>query len=158
MIHLPGGGPWAIAEDCPSARHNTQRASRGADGLPRCVCPHALALRAVRREEQTNRTRQVRQGAYYVAAKPVKLPVPDLSRGACTSGSGRRIARAGQTDATYGWAVKAREQAKEVCRDCPLVQECLKYVMAAESPAGSWGSVWGGLTPDDRKRFAHARY
>lgn len=157
-IHLFGGGPWALAEDCSAARHNTERAARGADGQPHCTCPRALALRKARRDRETVRTRKARQGAYYVAAGPVKLAVPDLSRGACTSGAGRRIARAAQTDATYGWAVRAREEAKEVCRGCPLLYECREYVLAAETPAGSWGSVWGGLESDDRKGLVHGKH
>ena len=38
------------------------------------------------------------------------------------------------------------EQAKAICRTCPLVDMCLAYALEAREPS----SVWGGMTPKER--------
>ena len=45
-----------------------------------------------------------------------------------------------------------------VCRDCPVVVECLDYALAREAatPGTRWG-VWGGLTADQRARLSRGR-
>ncbi len=37
-------------------------------------------------------------------------------------------------------------RAKAVCAGCPVVQNCLRWALAAREPYG----VWGGLTVDER--------
>ncbi|SHL00427.1 WhiB family transcriptional regulator, redox-sensing transcriptional regulator [Pseudonocardia thermophila] len=45
-------------------------------------------------------------------------------------------------------AAKARreERAKQVCRRCPVLEECRRHALAAEEPYG----VWGGLSVAER--------
>ena len=49
------------------------------------------------------------------------------------------------------------EEAKAVCRRCPVVEPCLQWALESGQDAG----VWGGLTEDERRalkrRTARAR-
>jgi WhiB family redox-sensing transcriptional regulator len=48
-----------------------------------------------------------------------------------------------------GPAVQQVERAKAVCRRCPVVRQCLSWVMANGPDYG----VWGGLSEDERQRL-----
>ena len=56
-----------------------------------------------------------------------------------------------------GPAMLQIEQAKAVCRRCPVIQECLTWALESGQDAG----VWGGLSEDERRalkrRNARAR-
>ena len=56
-----------------------------------------------------------------------------------------------------GPALLQIEQAKAVCRRCPVMQECLTWALETGQDAG----VWGGLSEDERRalkrRKARAR-
>src|SRR5215471_5931995 len=56
-----------------------------------------------------------------------------------------------------GPALLQIEQAKTVCRRCPVVQDCLAWALESGQDAG----VWGGLSEDERRalkrRNARAR-
>ena len=39
------------------------------------------------------------------------------------------------------------EQAKQVCRSCPVIQECRRFALASREPFG----VWGGLGESERR-------
>lgn len=53
-------------------------------------------------------------------------------------------------DGERGFAKDARDRrAKAVCNMCPVVSDCLEYVLEHKEPYG----VWGGLSEDDRKRM-----
>ena len=56
-----------------------------------------------------------------------------------------------------GPALVQIEQAKTVCRRCPVTQECLSWALESGQDAG----VWGGLSEDERRalkrRNARAR-
>lgn len=57
-------------------------------------------------------------------------------------------------------AAQLHEMAKEVCRSCPLIAECLEMALKAEgarSARSRWG-VFGGRTPSERARIARARH
>ena len=43
----------------------------------------------------------------------------------------------------------AVEQAKEVCEECPVLNECLSYAVGTNQTEG----VWGGTTPSERRRL-----
>lgn len=43
-------------------------------------------------------------------------------------------------------SIEALEPAKEICRVCPLVEECLMVALTNDETHG----VWGGLGPDER--------
>ncbi|MEV0581684.1 WhiB family transcriptional regulator [Nonomuraea sp. NPDC050310] len=40
-------------------------------------------------------------------------------------------------------------QAKAVCGRCPVLTECREYALRAGESEG----IWGGLTPDERRRL-----
>ncbi|MDG4791968.1 WhiB family transcriptional regulator [Micromonospora sp. WMMD1102] len=48
---------------------------------------------------------------------------------------------------TSGPAVLQVEQAKAVCRRCPVVVECLDYALTSGEDAG----VWGGMSEEERR-------
>ena len=37
-------------------------------------------------------------------------------------------------------------QAKQICRTCPVLTDCLSWALATREPYG----VWGGLSPEER--------
>lgn len=156
-IGLPGRGPWKVEPDCPAPYHNTTNAGRGRPGgFPRCICPRALFLVAEFAERDNGERRRKRNGTEINKAAITGLP--DMSQGACTTDEYREVARAGQTEDANLGAKLARENAVAVCAyRCPIIMRCRSYILTAEKPAGSWGGVWGGLEPDDRRRLARAR-
>jgi WhiB family redox-sensing transcriptional regulator len=44
-------------------------------------------------------------------------------------------------------------QAKAVCAQCPVIQNCLRWALAAREPYG----VWGGLSADERESLLQRR-
>jgi WhiB family transcriptional regulator, redox-sensing transcriptional regulator len=44
---------------------------------------------------------------------------------------------------------RRERQAKAVCAQCPVVQNCLRWALAAREPYG----VWGGLSVDEREQL-----
>ncbi|RCG18328.1 WhiB family transcriptional regulator [Sphaerisporangium album] len=56
-----------------------------------------------------------------------------------------------------GPALMQIEEAKQICRACPVVESCLKWAIESGQDAG----VWGGLSEDERRalkrRTARAR-
>ena len=58
---------------------------------------------------------------------------------------------------TTGPALGQMEQAKAVCRRCPVISQCLAWALESGQDAG----VWGGLSEDERRalkrRNARAR-
>jgi WhiB family transcriptional regulator, redox-sensing transcriptional regulator len=50
-------------------------------------------------------------------------------------------------DNERGASRRRRElQAKQICRECPVLTECLSWALATREPHG----VWGGLSPEER--------
>lgn len=47
----------------------------------------------------------------------------------------------------------AEKEAKEVCKECPVIQKCLDYAISANEPEG----VWGGLTVEERRLLIAAK-
>lgn len=39
--------------------------------------------------------------------------------------------------------------AKELCRGCPIIQQCLTFAVKTDEPYG----IWGGMTPNERRTF-----
>ena len=56
-----------------------------------------------------------------------------------------------------GPAILQIEEAKSVCRRCPVIERCLTWALESKQEAG----VWGGLSEDERRalkrRNARAR-
>lgn len=169
-----GNGPWLVLENCPAERHNTYAAARGyARGISvpgvKCICPRGLAAnedyKANRRKNENPRGVNERhattwamvdstiyKSTYYNNIKPA--PVPDLSAGLCRTPLGMKI-----HDRTASITIHSDEReltkttrAKELCLDCPVMTLCLADVERREVPGGSWGGVFGGLTPIERLR------
>jgi len=50
-------------------------------------------------------------------------------------------------------AVHHEEEAKAVCRHCPVLEQCRHYALQTQEPYG----VWGGLSPKERTAQLHAK-
>jgi hypothetical protein len=48
---------------------------------------------------------------------------------------------------------KVNEEAKAVCRTCPVIQKCLDYALSAQEAEG----VWGGTTAKERELLIAAK-
>lgn len=54
---------------------------------------------------------------------------------------------------TTGPAVRQIEQAKGVCRGCPVISPCLEFAIETGQDEG----VWGGTTRDERRTLKRRR-
>lgn len=52
-----------------------------------------------------------------------------------------------------GPALVQIEEAKEVCRSCPVVNSCLRWALES----GQDGGVWGGMSEDERRALKRRR-
>ena len=50
---------------------------------------------------------------------------------------------------TTGLAVEQIEEAKGICADCLVTEDCLQYALQTNQEAG----VWGGYAEDERRRL-----
>jgi len=50
---------------------------------------------------------------------------------------------------TTGPALEQIEQAKRVCRECLVHQECLEFALATNQDSG----VWGGTSEEERRKL-----
>lgn len=141
---LPAGGPWRILDDCAAPQHNTVRATESVDNP--CICPRARHLISHR-----SHARGKNPLTTFVVPAEHSVRPPDLRGGICTRESVREIVDGGFNTEGTAAAMDTRLKAKNLCRSCPLLEVCRSYVLAAESPAGSWGGVWGGMDPWDRQ-------
>ncbi|TXJ83320.1 WhiB family transcriptional regulator [Streptomyces lavendulae] len=48
-----------------------------------------------------------------------------------------------------GTALLQIEEAKAICRRCPVIERCLRWALETSQPHG----VWGGLSEDERRRM-----
>lgn len=90
----------------------------------------------------------------HLSPKPIDTRVarmPDFAYGSCTTELGKKIARAAMTDEASHRAIKARNGAKSICSACPILDACRRWALTQEDPPGSWGGVWGGLDPWNRR-------
>lgn len=163
---LPGGGPWRILEDCGADTHNSTRAGLGrghgfATRLP-CTCPRALVLLAqyqARRLELREIERAQKRRPRQDNRARLQLPVPQLAEirspnfieGLCAKPGGMAYADKGMNDQASHRGIAERQEAKNLCAACPMLQECKAWALGQEKPAGSWGGVWGGMDPWNRK-------
>lgn len=54
---------------------------------------------------------------------------------------------------TSGPALAQTERAKEICRTCPVVAQCLEAALEHGEDDG----IWGGMTPEERRRLRQLR-
>ncbi|GHB67922.1 transcriptional regulator WhiB [Streptomyces viridiviolaceus] len=66
-------------------------------------------------------------------------------RGACREEDPELFFPVGNT----GGAFLQIEEAKSVCRRCPVIETCLQWALET----GQQHGVWGGLSEDDRRRM-----
>lgn len=155
---LHGGGPWKISEYCEAINHNTANAARrSAHGRTKvaCVCPHALYLFEQWRKKMNGRDRRDprKKGMALSLVKPdlvADLP-PDLSAGICRAPTLAEVVDKGFNQLLTKAGIQGRELSKQLCDYCPVKKECRDWVLRDESPAGSWGGVYGGLDPWNRR-------
>lgn len=158
---LPGAGPWRILTECPSPFHNTQHSALGRHlGGHKCICPRALHLKATRRQNgQPKAPKVARQRLWqysrflYSAPNVTIAPMPEeLNRAACATKEGIPYAEAGMDRHMTKRGMELRQKAKDWCNTaCPVLDQCRAYIEANEEPRGSWGGVWGGLDPWERR-------
>lgn len=48
---------------------------------------------------------------------------------------------------------RRERQAKQICSNCPVVDNCLRWALTAREPYG----VWGGLSVEEREQIIVAR-
>ncbi|WP_049568704.1 WhiB family transcriptional regulator [Nonomuraea sp. SBT364] len=48
----------------------------------------------------------------------------------------------------YSTRLPEVKAAKNICRECPVLRDCLDWALRAGEPDG----IWGGLTPSERRR------
>ncbi|MGH9242833.1 MAG: WhiB family transcriptional regulator [Acidimicrobiales bacterium] len=53
---------------------------------------------------------------------------------------------------TTGPALDQIEEAKEVCRQCPVQTPCLEYALVTNQDSG----IWGGTSEEERKKLRRA--
>jgi WhiB family transcriptional regulator, redox-sensing transcriptional regulator len=80
---------------------------------------------------------------YYGAVSPAAAPAKP--RPACADEDPELFFPIGNT----GPALLQIEEAKAVCRRCPLMESCLQGALERGESAG----VWGGTDEDDRRRM-----
>ncbi len=50
------------------------------------------------------------------------------------------------------------QRAKKICRQCPVITECLNFAMKCETRCLAYRhGIYGGLTPGQREQLAHRR-
>jgi WhiB family redox-sensing transcriptional regulator len=54
---------------------------------------------------------------------------------------------------TTGRALDQIEQAKTVCKQCPVAQECLDWALDTNQDAG----IWGGTSEEERRTIRRRR-
>jgi WhiB family redox-sensing transcriptional regulator len=54
---------------------------------------------------------------------------------------------------TTGQALEQVERAKQVCRRCEVIDECLEWALETNQDAG----VWGGLSEEERRTLRRGR-
>lgn len=164
---LPGNGPWRILADCPSSTHNSVRAARAhvrehGDDTSKCVCPRSLSLLAAWRVRSDSPERQRERFARMKKIKlPLQIPVPvntrmpDLRGGVCFRPEAASAAEAGMNEQASHAGIKARNRAKALCDagPCPVRSICRSWCLTNEDPPGSWGGVYGGLDPWNRRNL-----
>jgi len=79
---------------------------------------------------------------HYIAAQAG--PMPDLREGLCVGSK-----QADNWHADQHREARLRQDAKNICRTCPVLTACRDY--ALDNPALS--GTWGGLTEQDRHRI-----
>jgi WhiB family redox-sensing transcriptional regulator len=53
---------------------------------------------------------------------------------------------------TTGQALLQIEQAKAVCSQCPVSQECLEFALSTNQDSG----IWGGTSEEERRKLRRA--
>lgn len=150
---------WEVSIYCASKRHNTLNSSYRHGTEEACICPHAVELRSAATAAYRERKREVPSAQRMVMPRPQPQPIaaanyPDFTGGLCTSERGEKTAREGMNDQVSRKGIRDRERAKSLCNagPCPIRDTlCRPWVLGQESPPGSWGGVWGGMDPWNRR-------
>ena len=89
-------------------------------------------------------------GATTVLARPIRTP-PDSWRaiGSCRGSDPNLFYPIGRGRS----AQQQIEEAKAICRGCPSLEPCLAFALASRQYRG----IWGGTSPEDRRRLTRGR-
>lgn len=145
--------------DCPARLHGTMSAHKKPPLGSKCICPEALAAmdRYNTRERERQKERRDAGEACYDAddhgrVEAPDFPSPDIPEIPIIGIVGRRVLRADHalcrsfdSDLWFSAAPHERAEAKQVCRACPVVDDCLTF--ALQHP---YEGVWGGCDEHER--------
>ena len=94
-----------------------------------------------------------------LAIDPDPIPIPPRSAASWDLAHWRDEAACRDLDANLffpagetGPAAIQIEQAKAICRGCPVQRQCLDFALATHQDYG----IWGGLTEDERRMIRRA--
>ena len=79
---------------------------------------------------------------HYIAAQAG--PMPDLSEGSCVGSKD-----ADNWHADQHREARQRQEARDMCRQCPVMMQCRGYALANPALSGTWG----GLTEQQRAKI-----
>lgn len=171
---------WAVSPACQSGVHNTltaaTRGDRNTPGSPRCTCPRGLELRDAaqqRRRLNDSARSRISPNASYTPDRPLleqipggkrwlntpRVPqrAPDFNSAPCGTNAGRELLERA-CDSREKRSALHRQNFVRLCRTgCGNYEDCLAWILNAETPAGSWGLIYSGLTVNDRRRVARER-
>jgi WhiB family transcriptional regulator, redox-sensing transcriptional regulator len=77
------------------------------------------------------------------------LALPDATAAARQPWTRHALCAQIDPDIFFSDSVGQIEQAKDICRECPVQKECLSYALQMREEFG----VWGGLDRDERRRL-----
>lgn len=78
--------------------------------------------------------------------RPLQLPRPLISE---WDWQRNARCRSVDVDVFYDGETLSEVAAKAICADCPVIEECRDYAVAANEPHG----IWGGLSPSERVQY-----
>lgn len=155
------------------SKSSTSRRNAGCQvsGFPPCICDRAVELneifKAKRRERygkrkdapvdparklaETERKRRAAILNMLAAAPRPTVEPPDFTKAECRTPWGV-MAMDGYVDSPQSDG--RMTAARGVCKVCPLNTTCRTWVIAEERPAGSWGGMYAGMTPQNRRDLA----
>ena len=129
-----------------AAEPSSTTSSAGAPAAKTQQADHSVAHRVNLHSPTTNRIPAPRRKP----GPPVWLTTQDWELAVACAGLDPDIFYRFETE--RGVTRRAHERAaKQVCRRCPVADQCLVRALTADEPHG----IWGGLTPDERADLVH---
>lgn len=128
-------------------------------GVQRAAIQYRLRTAYVRVEDRPTPT-PTKQAAAKASTSPgVRPPAPGWEEHAACLGvdddGGDRFHPSVDEKSDHSQSVaryRAYENARTMCRACPVTVDCLRAALSVETPSTRWG-IWGGLSPRQRSEI-----